>query len=192
MMARLKTKSSSKNEYSFESAYRLFHNKVYSIALHYLSDASLAEDTLQDVFLKLWLLKDHGAEIVDLNAYLFITTKHQCLNMLRKINTQSSVSLEHQFEEVIADNTTYESILYNDCQHSVNIAISQLPQQQNKVFKLCHIEGLDYREASKVLNIAPETIRSHYKRALKYLRSYLNRSLGLFTIAFYCLLYNSN
>src|SRR5690606_22376433 len=52
-----------------------------------------------------------------------------------------------------------------------------LPPQQQRVYRLCHQQGLKYEEVACLLDIAPGTVQSHMKLALRFLRNYLKQHI---------------
>ena len=65
---------------AFTAVYRKYHSYLYALAFKYLKNAEMAEDAVQQVFVKLW---DTSAKIeieVNLNNYLYTMIKNNILN----------------------------------------------------------------------------------------------------------------
>ncbi|MGF1923927.1 MAG: sigma factor-like helix-turn-helix DNA-binding protein, partial [Bacteroidia bacterium] len=54
-----------------------------------------------------------------------------------------------------------------------------LPPKQREVYILCHQQGLKYEEVAQQLGLAPSTVATHMKLALRFLRSYLQKNADL-------------
>ena len=63
-----------------------------------------------------------------------------------------------------------------------NNAIAQLPAQQREVYQLCHQQGLKYEEVAEKLGLAPSTVATHMKLALKSLRNYLQKHINIYAL----------
>lgn len=160
-------------EGAFKIIYDRYYSKVYTQAVRLLRSEVLGEELLQEVFLKLWRVRDGLTEINNLDAYLKTVTRNLCISALRRLALENrySKSIAEDYDE--AHNTTEETIILKDTRKLINEAIAQLPKQQQEVYRLCHIEGLKYEQAAQQLKISSLTVQTHMKRALRNLRNYL-------------------
>lgn len=164
---------------AFALVFEKYRRRVYTVALQYLGSEQAAEDAVQEIFLKLWRLQDQLIEVRNLEAYLRQLTKYQCLNMLRRMKLES-VHMEpipENFEVSVSD--TEDQVLLKDTRKIVDRGLELLPPQQRLVFQLCRLEELKYAEVSEQLGISPETVRSHLKLSLRFLRSYVVKHTDL-------------
>lgn len=167
---------------AFAKVYDFYRKRVYTVSLQYLHIEEKAEDAVQEIFLKLWRQEDQLNSIQSLEAYLLKVTKHQCLNILRRIKLESLhiIPLNEGFEHL--DTSTEESIILKDTRRIINDGVVLLPQQQKLAYQLCHIDGMKYAEAASQLKIAPETVRTHLKLALKFLRIYVSKRTDIMAL----------
>jgi len=160
---------------AFAIVYEHYRKRVYTVSLQYLRSELQAEDAVQEVFLKLWRLEEHLTAVKHLESYLMQLTKHKCLNMLRRSKLES-LHMEPMPEEFDApDSDTEDQILLNDTRKVVADGIALLPPQQQLVYNLCQVEGLKYDEVAAQLQLSPETVRTHLKLALRFLRGYVSK-----------------
>ena len=93
------------------------------------------EEIVQDVFLKIWMSREALAEVENFKVYLFVISRNQTLNALRKVirernrfkaweKNMSSLSAVHNEE------STYPA---DETLGIIDEAINQLPEQQKKV-----------------------------------------------------------
>lgn len=164
---------------AFAQVFEYYRRRVYTVALQYLGSEPAAEDVVQEIFLKLWRLREQLVEVRSLEAYLRQLTKYQCLNTLRRMKLESAhmEPIPKDFEVSVSD--TEDQVLLNDTRKIVDRGLELLPPQQRLVFQLCRLEGLKYAEVSDQLGISPETVRSHLKLALRFLRSYVSQHTDL-------------
>ncbi|QEH43242.1 RNA polymerase sigma-70 factor [Chitinophaga sp. XS-30] len=158
---------------AFRVIYDNYGRKVYTYALQLLHSASEAEEMVQEVFLKLWLMGDRVLEIANLEAYLRTLTKHRSLNVLRRMVLEGKIekALGKDWRE--ETNDMEDEILIRDVRKVLNRAIDALPRQQREVYILCQQQGLKYEEAAERLGLSPLTVQTHVKRALRSVRSYV-------------------
>jgi len=164
---------------AFTLVYEHYRKRVYTVSLQYLRSEILAEDAMQEIFLKLWTLTDHLTEVRNLEAYLMQLTKYKCLNMLRRLKLEF-LHIEALPEKLdVVDSATENHILLNDTQKVLNEGIALLPPQQKLVYQLCQIEGMKYGDVAKKLQLSPETVRSHLKLALRFLRNHIGKNTDI-------------
>ncbi|MNY54491.1 ECF RNA polymerase sigma factor SigE [compost metagenome] len=65
----------------------------------------------------------------------------------------------------------------------LNAGIDQLPPQQKAVYLLCKEEGMKYEDVARQLNLSVETVRSHMKHALRFLRNFMSEHTDIATLA---------
>jgi RNA polymerase sigma-70 factor, ECF subfamily len=73
----------------------LFKNHYKSLcisALLLVKDEKIAEDVVQDVFLKIWNKRGELELVANFSSYLYISVKNACLDQLRKIKYNDDVS----------------------------------------------------------------------------------------------------
>lgn len=122
----------------------------------------LAEDILQDVFVKLFEYQDLHT-IKNMENFMMSVTRNHTLNILKRRQfelKQRQTKYEYWYEP---QSETEEAIYLNDSQKNLQRVIQQLPDRQRDVFNLCHIKGLKYKEAAKLLSLSPLTIKKHYR-----------------------------
>ncbi|MBN2175050.1 MAG: sigma-70 family RNA polymerase sigma factor, partial [Bacteroidales bacterium] len=127
-----------------------------------------AEDTVQEVLLRLWTKRDKLHEYNSIEAFAMIITKNLCLDKLKSkksktdeltvINEQSTQDTPHTFMEI---SDTYENL---------NKLINQLPDQQRMIIQLRDIEGLEFEEIAEISGLNENTIRVNLSRARKKVR----------------------
>lgn len=161
------------NQSAFRVIYDRFRKKIYTFSLKMLKSELLAEEVVQEAFLKVWQLGDDITKITHLEAYLVILARNRSLDMLRRLELENKVerATAHNWQE--GHNETEEQILLNDTRQILLAGIECLPPQQKLVYQLCHQEGLKYEEAAQRLNLSPLTVKKHMQLALQFLRNYI-------------------
>lgn len=154
----------------FKTIYLDFYPGLIVFANSYLKDLALAEDAVEDVFIKLWTNRDTISAIKNLKLYLFIAVKNTCINQLVKrknINIQSIDELEIDFEPVTA--SAEESIISKERIQFINEEINKLPTKCKAIFILVKEEELKYSEVATLLNLSVKTVEAQMSIAFKKL-----------------------
>lgn len=156
---------------AFTSFYTQFFQKLLLASDKYVEDVFIAEEIVQDVFLKIWEDPENLNEIKSINSYLYKSVINASINYL---NRQKNIERHHL---KIASNYSEESLIELDEENElivlINNEIEKLPAQCKKVFKLSRFEHLKYKEIANLLNISERTVENHIANALKTLRTEL-------------------
>lgn len=161
-------------EYALEKAYKAAYGALVHYAGELTGEARLAEEVVQDVFLKIWqnrsslLIKD------SFRAYLFRTVHNHSLNALRQQNTaKESVNKlgSEKSWQFIADNYDVDDILIEkifseETEAIINKIIDGLPDQCRKVFIMSRFESLDNERIAEQLGLSENTVKTHIYRAI--------------------------
>jgi RNA polymerase sigma-70 factor (family 1) len=177
------------DQQAFGILYHFYKNKVYGYAIRILASEVLAQEIVQETFIKLWLKRENLQQVANFGAFLRTIVINDTLNALKKIALQQkNYNLIH-LSTTESDTATEASIQYNETRRILDSAIQKLPKQQQLIYKLCHIEGLKQKDVAKQLNISPLTVKSHLRDAIKTLREHLkaNNSINAMAILLFIL-----
>ncbi len=153
--------------------YNLYCKAMFLVAFRYVKDKSIAEDVMQDAFLKAFKNIDKYKNEVAFGAWLKRIVINQSIDHLKKKKLEL-VSLN---EEIITrvDDGDWQV----ECSISVDgivEKISALKEKYRLVLSLYLLEGYDHQEISEILNITENTSRTHLLRGKKILKEQLKNS----------------
>lgn len=161
------------DETAFRTLYDQFHKQVYNQAYNYLQDPGLASDAVQNVFVKIWMVRDKLREVKNPRNYIFIVARNIIISDLRK-----KVFHKYLDEELamLEEDTKLpdKQLSLKESMEIIHKAIENLSPQQKKAYTLSRTNGLSIEEISKEMEISQETVKTHIKQSLKSLRKYLS------------------
>lgn len=166
---------------SFESLFKTYYSVLCTFAYDFVNRHDLAEEIVQDTFMKIWEKYDDLDIQVSEKAYLYRAVQNNCLNFIKqnKIKTQYSNELMQQLESRIAlfslssAHSPEEKLEQSELEQLAEKAIRKLPPQCQDVFRLSRFEQLSYPEISRHLGISINTVKTQMTRALQRLRDEL-------------------
>lgn len=170
------------NEKAFSQLFHQYSPKVYAYALKLVKSDTLAEEIVQEVFVKIWNLEAQLGEIENLDAYLRVITRNHTLKLLRRMALEMKTSEMMAKDYDDSHNETEEYIIFKESAQILTEAIEKLPPQQKLVYQLCHQEGLKYEEAAERLNLSKLTVKTHMQHALRFLRLYIANHTDIATL----------
>ena len=163
------------NEYAFQLLFDRHRNRIYRMAMMYVKSQALAEDIVQDVFLKLWFQRKTLKDVSCLESWIYTITKNYTLNCLKKLAHEWTMTEALSHNKLQFDNSTDHKIRTAQYEALLQKAIEQLPQQQQKVYILAKEKGLSYEAIANQLSLSRPTVKTHMSRALDSMRTFLRR-----------------
>lgn len=170
------------DEKAFQQMYRQHWNRIYTMALLYLKSPVMAQDMVQEVFLKVWLNRAELPFINNFGAWLHIVGRNLLLETLRKKTILFIGGMED--DNAVPDQrpTAEDQLAVKETAGLIRKAIEQLPPQQQKIYRMSKEQGLKLTEIAASLHLSHNTVREHMSKALKNIRLYLLRHLEIGTI----------
>jgi RNA polymerase sigma-70 factor (ECF subfamily) len=167
--------------------YDRYAARVFGVCVRILSEAQMAEDALQEVFVRVW----ERAYLFDASRGNFLTwlmgiTRNTCIDQLRRLKARPQAAEPpdevdgFSFEESLTDpgSTIPEIAALNERAALVRRALSALTPEQRQVIELSYFRGLTRREIARKLNWPEGTVHTRARLALQNLRLALHQ-LGL-------------
>ena len=173
------------SEYAFQLLFDRYRNAIYRLALRYIKSPILAQEIVQDVFLKLWFERKNLHIGKPIEPWLFRVAKNHIINHLEKLSREWK-ALHHiaRNDESAAQNI-YDQLQDAQYQKLLREAIGTLPQKQKQVFELARHHNLSYLEIAEKLQISSLTVKTHMSRALQHIRNFFQQEGIVFLL---CLL----
>jgi RNA polymerase sigma-70 factor, ECF subfamily len=168
------------DRHTFEDIFREHHAHCLAFAMHYTGDVYEAEETVQQVFLRLWEKRDQLDITGAVRSYLFAAIRNTAISNWRKDTVRHERETEagtFRDADLPVQSAAWElEKLYQQ-------ALERLPERCREVFVLSRQERMKYNEIAAVMNISVKTVENQMGKALKImykeLREYLNSLLLL-------------
>jgi RNA polymerase sigma-70 factor, ECF subfamily len=158
---------------AFGEILREHQRMVYSLALHFLRNPSMAEDLAQEVFLELYRNLAAIKSGAHLRFWLRKVTCHRSIDRARRGHGNGMVSLDDVPEPAAAERAR-DPLLEDKLWRLV----ASLPHKPRMVLLLRYQEEMELREIAEVMEIPINTVKSSMERALGLLREKLARTMG--------------
>jgi len=159
-----------------EHAFKVLFQKYYSALCHYgfqlLQDSEMAEEIVQELFVRIWEKRESLTIESSVKHYLFISVKNQCLNQLQhqKIRKKYADKMIESPEQQIDPEQYFMEV---ELIRRIEKCIESLPPKRQEIFRLSREKGLKYKEIAQELNISIKTVEAQMGLALKYLHDEL-------------------
>ena len=170
-------------EPAYEEFYRIYSSNVYTLSCKILRDPELANDAVQEVFIKAFRGMKNFQFQSKISTWLYRITVNQCRDILRKQIRHRTLSLDRIMENEEKESRigqTYdrqpiprEEQINKELRQNVEDAINRLPEEFREVIYLKEIKDMSYEEISKVLGCRLGTVKSRIFRARLLLQNEL-------------------
>ena len=169
------------DERAFRALFDALHGPLLRFALATVRDAAVADDLVQEAFVRTWDRRATLDVAQPLRAYLYRTVRNLAFNHLRNDQTR---------ERLLDDVTVVDSAAVPRARISPQDRLAGLelgaelarlirilPPRQREALTLSRIQGLSHDEVAHVMGCAPRTVNNHLVAALAALRRQLTSAL---------------
>ena len=170
--------ASSRKQISFiEDCYSLYEQKMYRVAYSILHDESLAEDAVQDAFLKLIRLKVHFdyADSDDCKRYIITVIRNASINIYNKRKNENKIVSFSDNLEKISDAVEPDLGTIQDTGAECTPLMNELPDKYYDVVDCLVVREYSVSETAGKLGITEANVRKRFERAKKMMRKNLGQ-----------------
>lgn len=168
--------------------FEMYHAPLFRFAETYVCCPGLAEDIVQDIFIKTW---ENPVSRVSksLRSYLFLMVRNACIDYLRSVQVEDKKKQKLFEAQVLSDSVDMD--IDENITLKIKDAINELPEQCREVYQMSIFDGLKHSEIAEELNISVSAVKVQVYRAKNNLRNKLS-NLREFLILFSFLSFNKN
>jgi len=163
---------------AFLQIYNRYHLILYVYVLRFVKIPSLAEDVVQDVFLRIWEVRQGIKPELCFTGYLYHISRNRVFKLMKKIANEQELRnhVMIQLSGILENREVEQKLQWHKYEDFLQQAISLLPPQRKKVFKLCREEGRSYEQTANKLGISRNTVKEHMVLAMRSIRKYLHQN----------------
>jgi len=159
---------------SFKTKVIPLRGKLLDYAARLAGEQVEAEDVVQDVFLKLWSVRDSLDKYQSIEALAFTVTKNKIYDELKRNRHERLENIESsRYESSFATTDPETTAIQNDLAHHVRRLIEALPAVQQTIIRMKDIEGYELSEIADITGTQGEAVRVNLSRARKRIREQL-------------------
>lgn len=155
-----------------EACYKLYEQRMYQVARSILRDSQMAEDAVQDAFLKLMKSDIYFADAAsdDCKRYLITVIKHASITVYNKKQKEREIMYLCDKDDLAQEPAS----VYEDTDmDAIRELISDLPPKYSMVVKCLALENLSVKETARELGITEDAVRKRFERSKTMLKTIL-------------------
>ena len=157
------------NEYSEEQLYEKFITQIYSDLYRYIyvmvRNEHLAEDILQEVFIKGYNNFEDLLDKTKFKSWMFTIAKRETIRQLKKVSRELIID-DHEWEVEISKNFYFDKNheSSSEIEEALIDIINSLDSESKDIILLIYHADLSFEDISIILNINYNTLKSKHKR----------------------------
>ncbi len=157
------------NENAFRQLFDAYRPRIYTFLLRVTGSADVAEDAVQDIFLKLWKDRTKLVQIENFNAYLHRMAQNHAYSRFRSLAKEALILAELK-DNTFSPQHPEHALVFKEVREQILDLVNQLSPQQRSVFLLSREAGLRHEEIARKMGITVLTVKKHMSVALRTLR----------------------
>lgn len=155
------------DELAFREVYHRYGRTLVYTAIRKTGQAEVAEDLVQELFVKLWLSRKKLVIQKTLIGYLQGMLRNGIITHYHKEKSKNPVSLDEAY--ALGDYQTTEQIQYDQLHDLYQESLQKIPEKCRAVFVLSR-KGYSIKEIAQIQQISEKTVEAHISKALRILR----------------------
>ncbi|RZJ50242.1 MAG: sigma-70 family RNA polymerase sigma factor [Chryseobacterium sp.] len=152
-----------------------YQSRLYWHIRRIIVDGDLAQDTLQETFIKAYQNFHQFKNDSQLYTWLYRIATNESLQQINKLKRMQKTDEdpEYYMQNLVADNTHSDA---EEIQIFLQKAIQSLPEKQKLVFMMRYYDDLPYEEISKIVDMSVGTLKTNYHYAKQKIEEYIKEN----------------
>lgn len=122
------------------------NRKLFIIAYSIIKNRQESEDVVQEVFMKMWMMKNKLDDYDNIDALAVTMTRNSCIDLLRKWKSINSEKDGSDTQTADQSPTPYDQMVSSETKEIVSRIIDDLPDAWRDLVQLREINGFSYEE----------------------------------------------
>jgi RNA polymerase sigma-70 factor (ECF subfamily) len=152
-----------------------YSSRLYRMAYRLMNSREEAEDIVQEVYVKLWGMRNDLHKYNSIEALCVRITRNLCLDQLRRRKVSLDAMKAEKIKQESFPETPSESLEKKENADLLHTLIAALPEPQRSLVHLRHLEGKEYEEIAEMVNMNVNAIRVSISRARKQMRALVEK-----------------
>jgi RNA polymerase sigma-70 factor (ECF subfamily) len=160
---------------TFEALFRTYHAKLCAFALRYVRSTDVAEEVVEDVYLRLWAQRPIWETSANQRRYLYAAVRNQALKHLaheRVVRKSHAVVQGDGIAPAMSQPPAgaEDEVQAAELAAAFQRVVDRLPARCREAYHLHCRDGMSYAEIADLMNISARTVETQVARAKKFLR----------------------
>ena len=154
----------------FDFIFSYYYSGLCAYARRWVTDPDVAEDLVQDFFVRLWVNSSKLEITTSLKSYLFTSVKNTAVNHLKHVKVKEQYGIQIMQASPHNDDPAYWEFTEPELTELIEKGLEKLPPRCREIFILSRFEGKDNGKIAETLGLSKRTVELQISNALKILR----------------------
>lgn len=166
------------SESAFRQLFELYVPRLQAMALRITGSEAVADDLVQETFLKVWIARDQLTALEQPGAWVRKICFFLAVNHVRRqsIREKAMGHIAHEKDASGASLPVAEMVEFRQLLALVGDAVDRLPEKQRQIYRLSREQALSVQEISGQMGLAASTVKNLMVMALKNIRTSLQNA----------------
>ena len=167
------------DKHCFERVYSCYKDGIYYYVLKLSKSEDIAEEVVQDVFIKIWSNREKINPEYSFVSFIFRVAHNHTVNILKRTAYEKVAKERLSKTSILSVNDTEDKVIYKEYMGIMAEAIDQLPPKRKSIFDLSRRKGISHDDIAITMGISKNTVKSHLVKATKFVRNYFTLYSGV-------------
>ena len=162
-----------------------YYDLLHTFARHIVKDSSVAEDIIQNVFVKMWMRKEQVNPELSVRNYLLVATRNELFDYMRlRYNMLRSDINDAMLNVADGDTDIYDYVDVRERVGFIDSVMRSMPDKRREIFAMRYDRNMTNAEIARALNLSIRTVEKHVDLAIKQIRKTIS-VVTLFFVLFF-------
>ncbi len=169
---------------AFQELFVTYGERLYEFSFSYLKDSFVAEEIVQDVFLRIWEMREDIDEDRSFKSFIYQMTVNKVFNYMKHQVVRQKYEKYVLNSNLSFDDSPDTQLQLSELDERIRSLLLKIPEQQRNVFKMSRMGGMSNPEIAGKLNLSIRTVENQIYRTTKFLKEHLK---GEYLFILFCL-----
>ena len=163
------------NEMAFRKLFTIYVPFLQPTVRSILKDAAASDDIIQETFIRIWINRDKLPAIENPRSWVLRIAYYRAFNYMRNRQAHNKALQSLSLNKKRGHTGPDDVVAFNALSKLVNTAVSQLPGQQNKIYRLNRENGMSISQIATHMELSPQTVKNTLSRAMAFIRDFIEK-----------------
>jgi len=157
----------------FKATWLPLRGGFWRVAMYILENEEDASDAVQDLYVRLWNLRQTLAGVRQPQAYGVTLLRNSCLDRLRRAKARRTEGMGGA--DAVTDRAEADSgVIGRETAKALRTAMDSLPERQRKILRMRFFDRMEYEDMATATGLSEVNLRVQLSLARKELKKRLN------------------
>ena len=168
---------------AFGVLFDCYYDLLHTFAKHIIKDSAVAEDIIQNVFVKMWMRKEQVNSKLSVRNYLLVATRNELFDYMRlRYNLLRSDINDAMLNVADTDTDVYDYVDVRERVGFIDSVMRSMPDKRREIFAMRYDRNMTNAEIARALNLSIRTVEKHVDLAIKQIRKTISVVMLFFVI----------